>query len=177
MIDRSNPDMALGLDAIARAGMNPDTVIGGGCDDDGMAFIQQALAMAGSCGVQPAAQAAGCGVVGPRLTTIGSPVTTILSSANTDVTITIRTGTFIGRRLILPNATASLLRVASVKVGNTNILSSADPINGSLFSSANMRGGDLPFIPAPTNQTITVSLLSIDTQSVSGHPGLEGVTL
>lgn len=177
MIDRSNPDMALGADAIRAAGYNSDTVIGGGCDDDGAAFIQQALALAGQCGVQPSTQAAGCGVVGPRLTTIGSPVTTILSTANTDVTITIRTGTFIGRRLILPSSTAALLRVAAVKVGNTNILSSADPISGALFSSSNLRGGDLPFIPAPTNQTITVTLLSIDSQSVSGHPGLEGVTL
>jgi hypothetical protein len=147
---------------------NGKTVVGAAFDS-GAEAVANAMAVARSGG-----QTIG------RRTTLGSPVTSLTLSTETTVTITVRLrggSTFVGHRLILPSEMASSVRVKTVKVNAEDILPSADPIPGEVFSSANQRGGELPFLPCSTNSTIAVELTNETAAAISCCLAIEGVVL
>lgn len=158
---------------------SPETVVGS-CSDDDASFVARAMQAAQACGAPVGqmsnANGASCAMP-PMLATLGSPVTTCTTVVTTDITATIRKGTFVGKRLILPAEYAAGLRVTAVKVGATPVTLSDDPIFGEAFSSANQRGGELPFIPAPVNQIIVVSVYNETTATIATHFAISGVML
>lgn len=164
MLDRSNPDA--------------DVVVGGDCDDE---FLRQAMSIAQQCGAPMAGANAGAAcntIVGPRMTTVGAPASLALAAnASATITITSRKGLLVGNRLVLPASIAEALVVTDVSVGGTTIMPSGDPIFGEAFSSANQRGGHLPFIPAPVSQIITVTVTNVSDAAVDVRVALSGAVL
>lgn len=170
-------------------GIEQDKTVIGACGETDAQFIQRALAAAAQCGagiggangqplVDPTTGAC-FGVGSSGLTTLGSPVTAMATTAGTgvDISATIRKGRgFAGQRLIIPAEYAASFRVSSVKVGATEMLPSSDPIPGEVFSSANNPpGGALVMTPAPVGQTITVTLVAETTTAISTHWALTGL--
>lgn len=160
-----------------------ETVVAGGCSES--EYVAEAMQVAAACGgqvPQPNAngqygRGASCGL-GGRKTVLGSPLTTQTASQNNDISITVRLrggNTFVGRRLMIPAEYASSVRVAAVKCDADDVLPSADPIPGEVFSTANQRGGELPFLPVKQNSTITITLTNETTAAITNCVAIEGV--
>lgn len=140
LFDRSSEDAA-------------ETVVGAcGAPPQQYAFDpNQMSAVAQACGFGPLAAC--------RMGVLGTPRTTLNTSADTTVTITVslRGGnTFIGKQLVLPAEWAANVSVKEVWCDATNIMPSNDPHPGELYSTENPRIPDLPFLPLSQNSVIKV---------------------
>lgn len=171
MIDRSNP-------------MGDDVVVGGDCSDED--FVRQAMQLAagygsGGMGMPPNANGmcppGAMGITG-RLTTVGSPeVTALGAGATATVTIEATKGTIVACRLILDAQDSGNIDVDDVKVGGISIFPTSEKIFGNAFSSANQRGGHLPFLPAPVSQKILVSITNTSAAALTTRVGLAAILL
>lgn len=134
--------------------------------DRGSSEPTESETVVGACGQQygadmvAVAQACGFGPAAPcRQGVLGAPRTTLNTSTDTTVTITVslRGGsTFIGRKIVLPALWAANVRIKEVWCDATNIMPSNDPLPGELFSSDNPDSPELPFVPLGQNSTIKV---------------------